>query len=205
MSSSTLINERRDTTAYSEKADTPRWCFTSSPFAWSRMPPPGKVPAVLDAAPVSHNAGRPSLHGRHSPQLGTNTHTTWSPGARSVTPSPVLTTSPAASCPSAIGKGRGLLPFTTDKSEWHKLVAFILISTSPCCGSSSSNVSILIGLLAAYGTAAPDSRSTAALIFTPSHLLEISFCSTLETMFPVLFFYVDKPGTYEDILISKRI
>ena len=70
---------------------------------WRR--PESSVPAVLAVPPGSHSAGRPSAHGRQWPQLGTNTMTTWSPFARSSMPGPISSTTPAASCPSAIGRG----------------------------------------------------------------------------------------------------
>src|SRR5690625_6089443 len=97
--------------------DTPTCILIVSLSLSNRIPPLINVPAVLDFAPGSHKAGRPSLHGTQCPQLGTNTQTTWSPGTKSVTPSPTSVTIPDASCPSAIGNGLGLLPSMTDKSE----------------------------------------------------------------------------------------
>src|SRR5699024_1775545 len=162
---STFIKEFLETTAYSEKADTPTWWLTLSSFECNRMPPLINVPAVFDCAPGSHKAGRPSIHGPQCPQLGTNTQTIWSPASKSVTPSPTSATTPEASCPMAIGIGRGLLPFITDKSEWQRLAALIRTNTSPYSGASNSNVSILIGRLSAYGDSAPISRNTADLTF----------------------------------------
>jgi tetratricopeptide (TPR) repeat protein len=72
---------------------------------------------LIAANPGSHNAGRPSEHGGQWPQLGTKTRMTWSPGTRSVTPSPSCSTTPAASCPSTIGNGRGRSPLITERSE----------------------------------------------------------------------------------------
>ncbi len=103
------------------------------------------MPAPFAAAPGSHKAGRPSEHGRQWPQLGTNTMTTWSPFLRSSTPGPTSSTTPAASCPSAIGIGRGRLPSITDRSEWHNPAAAILTRISPGPGGSSSIVSIFSG------------------------------------------------------------
>ena len=68
-------------------------------------------------APGSHKAGRPVAQGRQRPQLGMNTSTTWSPTAKSSTPSPTSSTMPAASWPSTIGIGRGRLPSITERSE----------------------------------------------------------------------------------------
>ena len=133
-----FTHERRDTTTWSAKHDTPTWWFSVSPPACKRRSPDSSVPAVLLAAPGSHSAGRPSMHGMQPPQLGMNTSTTRSPARRSVTPAPHSTTSPAASCPSTIGTGRGRSPEITDRSEWHRPAARMRTSTSPAPGGSSS-------------------------------------------------------------------
>ena len=79
---------------------------------------------------------------------------------------PTSSTIPAASCPNAIGIGRGRFPLITDRSEWHKPAALIRTSTSPGPGGSSSNVSNVNGCEAAYGDAALIAANTAALIST---------------------------------------
>ena len=53
--------------------------------------------------------GRPRRHDRHSPQTARQFKTTKSPGATSVTPGPVDSTTPAASWPSRNGKS-SLIP-----------------------------------------------------------------------------------------------
>ena len=95
------------------------------------------IPAVFAAAPGSHNAGRPSAHGRHAPQLGTKAKTTWSPTENS-TPSPQASTTPAASCPMTIGIGLGLVPSITDRSEWQSPAAPTRTRISPAPGAASS-------------------------------------------------------------------
>ncbi|MCY1547264.1 hypothetical protein D9M68_833100 [compost metagenome] len=141
----TFTQDRRDTTAYSAKQDTPVWWLMYSSPMCRRRSPPNRVPLVLAAAPGSHSAGRPSMQGLQQPQLGTNTMATWSPGFRSVTPGPASTTSPDDSCPSTIGTPRGRSPLMTDRSEWHSPAALIRTSTSPKPGGSSSISAMLNG------------------------------------------------------------
>ncbi len=136
----------RETTAYSAKQDTPTWWLRTLPSARCRRRwPPSRVPAALAAAPGSHRAGRPSMQGTQWPQLGTKTRATGSPRRRSSTPGPTSSTRPAASCPSAMGMGRGRSPFTMERSEWHRPAAAIFTSTSPGPGESSSTVSMATG------------------------------------------------------------
>ena len=52
---------------------------------------------------------------------------------------PAAATTPAASCPSAMGTGRGRSPLMTDRSEWHRPAAAIRTSTSPWRGGASSS------------------------------------------------------------------
>src|SRR6476661_1947290 len=80
-------------------------------------------------------------------------------------PSPTSSTIAAASWPSAIGIGRGRSPLITERSEWHKPAATILISTSSRPGGARSTVVMTRGLDVAYGGDAPILCSTAALIF----------------------------------------
>ena len=107
------------------------------------------MPAPFATAPGSQSAGRPSAQGRQCPQLGMNTMTTCSPRARSATPSPTSSTTPAASWPSAIGSGRGRSPLITDRSEWQRPAAPIRTSTSSRPGGSSASVSIDSGSVSA--------------------------------------------------------
>src|SRR3954454_15568772 len=69
----------------------------------------------------------------------------------------------------AIGNGRGRLPLITERSEWHRPAAPILINTSPGPGGSRSISSILSGWLAAYGNSAPMQRRTSLLIFMAAY------------------------------------
>src|SRR5690348_14073931 len=130
-----------------------------------RRCPPRSVPAVLETAPEVQSAGRPSAHGAQCPQLGTKTSTTWSPFARSSTPSPSASTTPAASCPSNIGVGRGRSPLITERSEWHRPAAAIFTRTSPRAGARSSISSIASGRVLSYGGSTPIAFSTAPRIF----------------------------------------
>ena len=132
----------------------------------SRASPWSRSPLVFASAPRRHNAGRPALHAEQLPQLGTKTITTWSPRLISITPEPTSVTVPAASWPRTIGRGRGRLPLTTERSEWHRLARSILTCTSPARGFGRSSSSSLRGLLSAYGYGAPARRSTALRIAT---------------------------------------
>src|SRR5690606_3172552 len=87
---------------------------------------------------------------------------TWSPIARSSTPSPSSTTSAAASWPTTIGIGHGRSPLIADRSEWHKPAARTFTVISPRPGDCSATCSIDNGRLCAYGAGRPISRSTAA-------------------------------------------
>ena len=160
-----MIRELRDTTAYSENDEQPMWWLIVSPPRKMRRWPPMSVPAVFDAAPAVHNAGRPSAHGTQCPQLGTKTSTTWSPFARSSTPSPSASTMPAASWPSSMGVGRGRSPLMTERSEWHSPAAAIFTSTSPRPGGLSSTSSIASGRVRSYGGSTPIAFSTAPWVF----------------------------------------
>ena len=96
-----------------------------------------------------HTLGRPRRQLRHSPQLGTNTNTTWSPALRSRTPAPTSTTMPAPSCPGMVGKVRGRLLSIVDRSEWQMPAPLTCTSTSPSPGPSRSTVSMRSGRLSA--------------------------------------------------------
>ena len=150
MSRSIFTAARRDTTAYCAKSDRPLPWFTRSPFRRRmRLAPEARVPAARAAKPLGQMFGRPRTHQRQWPQEVTNTVTTWSPGARSDTPSPSSRTMPAPSCPITIGSGRGRMPSMAERSEWQRPAAAISISTSPGPGGSSSTSSTTSGRLSA--------------------------------------------------------
>src|SRR3990167_3959524 len=159
---------RRESTASPAKADPPTKWSTGSPWYERRLPPPSKVPAALAAAAGSHSTGRPSAQGRQCPQLGTNSRMTWSPGSRSITPSPSASTTPAASWPSTMGVRRGRSPLMMERSEWHSPAAATRTSTSPGPGGASSTSVISSGRLVAYGAGAPIRVKTAARVFMPA-------------------------------------
>src|SRR6218665_1920880 len=163
-SASPFTQDWRETSAWSENAETPVWWYTAVLRRRRRLSPPKRVPLPLASAAGSHNAGRPCMQGMQWPQLGTNISTTRSPARRSVTPAPVLTTLADASWPSASGKGRGRTPVITERSEWHRPAATIFTSTWPGPGSSSSSSSIRSRLVCANGVAAFISCKTAERI-----------------------------------------
>src|SRR5258707_115890 len=80
--------------------------------------------------------------------------TTWSPTASAVTPSPISTTSPAASWPSTSGGGMGIVPLVADRSEWHTPQAPSLTVASPRRGGST--------LISSTTTGLPSSRQITA-------------------------------------------
>ena len=69
---------------------------------WWRWVPSYWVP-IMRVAPTSHRLECPRAHDGHFPHAGMNPNTTWSPGARSVTPGPTSSTTPAPSWPPMIG------------------------------------------------------------------------------------------------------
>lgn len=86
---------------------------------YSGLPPrengcPG-IPIAL-----RHIVGLPRSHWAHAPQLASVDSETWSPGATCVTPAPIVSTTPAPSCPSTTGSGNGMVPSTTERSLWHR-------------------------------------------------------------------------------------
>src|SRR6476660_2059916 len=111
------------------------------------------MPGAIVAAPSSHRYSIPDAHQRQCPHTATNDITTWSPGTKPVTPSPISTTVPAPSWPPTMGN-IGIRPYLratsleTDmsplrmwSSEWHRPAAAISTSTSPVRGGSSSKSS----------------------------------------------------------------
>ena len=93
--------------------------------------------------PTSHRFECPVAQGGHFPQAGTKPSTTWSPGARPVTPGPTSSTTPAPSWPPMTGRGTGMSPVSRCSSEWHMPDAASLMRTSPSLGGSSSMGSTL--------------------------------------------------------------
>jgi hypothetical protein len=88
-----------------------------------------------------HIVGRPRSHSAHVPQLASVDRATWSPAATCVTPAPTSSTTPAPSCPSTTGAGKGIVPSITDRSLWHSPAADTATSTSPGPGSRTSRSS----------------------------------------------------------------
>ena len=67
----------------------------------------------------------------HSPHSGANSVMTWSPGATSVTPGPIRSTTPAPSCPSTHGAyPDGSAPDAVYRSVWQTPHAASRTSTS---------------------------------------------------------------------------
>ena len=127
---------------------------------------PTSVPALLTAVPGMHGSFPFVRQLSHSPQRGRKTVLTCWPTVRSVTLSPTFSTTPEASWPRSIGMGRGRLPSTTDRSEWHRPAARTRMRTSSGPGSSSSRSTMRSGLLSAYGRCAvPTESRTAPVIF----------------------------------------
>ena len=95
---------------------------------------------------VMHRYGWPRRHEAQLPHGGSQFAMTWSPTVRPATPSPMATTSPAASCPRMAGIGWGRLPLRADRSEWQTPAARTRILTWPGPGptaTTSSRISIL--------------------------------------------------------------
>lgn len=90
---------------------------------------------------LRHMVGRPRSHSAHAPQLASVESATWSPGPTWVTPTPTASTTPAPSCPSTTGTGKGIVPSTTDRSLWQSPAAEIATCTSPGPGSRISRSS----------------------------------------------------------------
>ncbi len=122
-SAGTGTTERRSTTAYVAKPETPRWWLTGWPPRDSRLSPAISVPAPLAALPGSQGVSPFVAHAGQWPHLGRNVMTMRCPTGMSATADPACSTMPAASWPSSIGTGRTRLPSTTDRSEWHRPAA----------------------------------------------------------------------------------
>src|SRR5258706_2291463 len=73
--------------------------------------------------------------------------TTWSPLAKSPTPSPISSTTPAPSWPSTRGSGSAMVPVIADRSEWQTPQAPRRTNTSPRLGPSTLISSTWTGLL----------------------------------------------------------
>ena len=81
-------------------------------------------------------------------------NTTWSPLARSATPSPTSSTTPAPSWPSTSGSGSAMVPVIADRSEWQTPQAPSFTVTSPRLGGSTAIDSTTTGVLCARQSAA---------------------------------------------------
>src|ERR671937_2253980 len=89
---------------------------------------------------------------------------TWSPLAKSVTPSPTSSTTPAPSWPSTSGSGSAIVPVIAERSEWHTPQAASLTDTSPRLGASMEIDSTTTGLLCSRHTTALALRDIARSI-----------------------------------------
>ena len=89
-----------------------------------------------------HMVGCPVLHARHVPQLARVATTTWSPGLTERTADPTDSTMPAPSWPSTDGAFQGIVPSSTDRSEWHTPAATIFTFTSVGPGSAMPSLSV---------------------------------------------------------------
>src|SRR5690606_19902255 len=133
----------------------PEKMFSGRPAeSWVRSAPPGSVTSVL--APWSHSWGRPLWQKRQRPHMLTKEVSTWSPGARPVTPSPTSATMPAPSWPRIRGRGKAIVPLVAERSLWHTPQAFISTSTSPAWGFCTVIVSTTTGALSSRQTTALD-------------------------------------------------
>src|SRR5690349_13783985 len=72
---------------------------------------------------------------------------TWSPLAKSLTPSPTSSTTPAPSWPSTSGSGSGIVPVIAERSEWQTPHAARRTVSSPRLGGSTLISSTVIGWL----------------------------------------------------------
>jgi hypothetical protein len=118
-------------TVRSAKPPTPSCVYSWSPSRRTGRRPRISVPAAFARLPGSHSAGRPPAHATQCPHIGTNEKTTLSPGATRLTPGPIASTVPAASCPIASGTGRTNVPSTVERSEWHTPTLATATWTSP--------------------------------------------------------------------------
>src|SRR6266446_5449440 len=78
----------------------------------------------------------------------------WSPRRTFETPGPTSSTTPAASCPSTMGRGRVQSPLMMCQSLWQTPVAITRTRASPACGPCCSTSTTSSGVFALYRTAA---------------------------------------------------
>src|SRR5947199_390682 len=78
----------------------------------------------------------------------------WSLRRTSETPGPTSSTTPAASCPSTMGRGRVQSPLMMCQSLWQTPVAITRTRASPACGPCCSTSTTSSGVFALYRTAA---------------------------------------------------
>src|SRR3954465_11202219 len=74
-----------------------------------------------------------------------NEKTTWSPLAKSLTPSPTSSTTPAPSWPSTSGSGSAIVPVIAERPEGHTPHAARRTVTSPRLGGSTLMSSTVVG------------------------------------------------------------
>ena len=122
-SDGTPITAFSGTTTCSAKAPRPSATYTGAP---SRVLPFSRA-AMPDV--VAHSHGSPCSQNQHIRHAGCQLSATWSPAAARLTPAPVSTTSPAASCPRTSGYGGCSVPLTMDRSEWQTPAARIRTRT----------------------------------------------------------------------------
>src|SRR5438477_8790277 len=109
--------------------------------------------------------------------------TTWSPGLRSVTPSPTSSMTPAPSWPRTMGATPMSVPFCTDRSEWQTPEAAMRTLTSPAWGVSRSTSWISRGWsspvrMAAFGIARSSCDAACAHVSSPTTAL----CASLPVL-----------------------
>lgn len=151
----TLHNEISATTVYSENVDVPIKWYISLPLQLKRVVPSGITPFPCVIRIFWHKFVFGFLQNLHSLHCGIYNGITWSPGLKSLTLSPTLSTIPAPSCPKITGKTPSeSKPPNVYASVWHTPVATILIRTSCAFGGATSIISIFNGSFGDQATAA---------------------------------------------------
>ena len=135
-------------------ATTVRSVNTPALANWKAFSPP-TVKGRLQAARSCRGSGwaRPRSQASHRPQLPSVVSTTWSPTCTLRTASPTSSTTPAPSWPSTTGVGNGMVPSSTDTSEWHSPALTIRTTTS--CGLRPAHLDVVADLELARPDEAP--------------------------------------------------
>ena len=111
-------------------ATTVRSVNTPALANWKAFSPP-TVNGRLSLPAVSRQwVGWPRSQASHRPQLPSVVSTTWSPTCTLWTATPISSTTPAPSWPSTTGVGNGMVPSSTDTSEWHRPALTMRTTTS---------------------------------------------------------------------------